>query len=57
MNIEDLLLSGNPLEEKITSDGPKDNDLWEKEIANRFIRVKKLDGKPIFREDAAEKTE
>jgi len=52
MNIEDLLLQGNPLEEKCTLDGN-----YEKEISTRFLKVKKLDGKVVFREDAVEKTE
>lgn len=52
MNIEDLLLQGNPLEEKCTADGN-----YEKEVSARFLKIKKLDGKVVFREDAVEKTE
>lgn len=40
---------GNPLEEKATADGN-----WISEITKRFPQVKKLDGKPLIREEAAE---
>lgn len=52
MNIEDLLLQGNPLEEKCTADGN-----YEKEVSARFLKIKKLDGKVVFREEAVEKTD
>ncbi|KAI8829662.1 hypothetical protein BJ741DRAFT_384065 [Chytriomyces cf. hyalinus JEL632] len=44
---EDLLLVGNPLEEKCTADGN-----WISEISKKFPMLKKLDGKPLIREDA-----
>ncbi|TPX49813.1 hypothetical protein SeMB42_g00587 [Synchytrium endobioticum] len=47
--LEELLLVGNPLEEKATADGN-----WVTEVAKKFSRVKKLDGKTIIREDAGE---
>jgi dynein light chain 1, axonemal len=37
---------GNPLEEKGTADGN-----WRDEVAKRFLQFKKLDGKPIIRDD------
>ncbi len=45
--MEDLLLQGNPLEEKGTADGN-----WVSEMSKRFPILKKLDGRPIIREDA-----
>ncbi|KAJ3195979.1 taspase, threonine aspartase, 1 [Irineochytrium annulatum] len=44
--LEDLLLVGNPIEEKCTADGT-----WTAEISKKFTSLKKLDGKPIIRED------
>ncbi|KAJ3082792.1 Dynein light chain 1, axonemal [Quaeritorhiza haematococci] len=44
--LEELLLFGNPLEEKATSDGN-----WFSETSKKFPNLKKLDGKPIFRDD------
>ncbi|KAJ3228915.1 Dynein light chain 1, axonemal [Chytriomyces hyalinus] len=44
---EDLLLVGNPLEEKCTADGN-----WISEISKKFPTLKKLDGKPLIREEA-----
>jgi dynein light chain 1 len=45
--LEDVLFSGNPVEEKATADGS-----WITEITKRFPFAKKLDGKTIIREDA-----
>ncbi|KAI8905707.1 hypothetical protein PhCBS80983_g02603 [Powellomyces hirtus] len=55
--IEEVLFYGNPLEEKATADGN-----WVSEMTKRFPTLRKLDGKPIIREDAGggddeEKTE
>ncbi|KAJ3221628.1 Dynein light chain 1, axonemal [Chytriomyces hyalinus] len=50
--LEDLLLVGNPLEEKCTADGN-----WVSEISKKFPSLRKLDGKPIIREDAMEDEE
>ncbi|KAJ3417314.1 Dynein light chain 1, axonemal [Chytridiales sp. JEL 0842] len=44
--LEDLLLVGNPIEEKSTAEGT-----WVSEISKKFPTLKKLDGKPIIRED------
>ncbi|OUM61603.1 hypothetical protein PIROE2DRAFT_12340, partial [Piromyces sp. E2] len=44
--LEDVLLSGNPLEEKCTAEGT-----WRDEFTKRYTQVKKLDGKPIIREE------
>jgi hypothetical protein len=44
--LEDLLLQNNPLEEKATQDG-----VWRDEISKKFPGLKKLDGKPIIRDD------
>ncbi|KAJ3279134.1 Dynein light chain 1, axonemal, partial [Borealophlyctis nickersoniae] len=44
--IEDVLFYGNPLEEKMSADGT-----WVPEMSKRFPTLKKLDGKPIIRED------
>lgn len=46
--LNDVLLSGNPLEEKCTADGN-----WISEISKKFPSIKKLDGRPIIREDDA----
>jgi dynein light chain 1 len=47
--LEDVLLSGNPVEEKATADGN-----WVSEITKRFPAFKKLDGKTLIREDGLE---
>ncbi|ORY50423.1 outer arm dynein light chain 1 [Rhizoclosmatium globosum] len=44
-NFVELLLTGNPLEEKGQADGN-----WVAEVSKRFPSLKKLDGKPIIRE-------
>ncbi|TPX64747.1 hypothetical protein SpCBS45565_g05638 [Spizellomyces sp. 'palustris'] len=44
--LEDVLFVGNPLEEKATADG-----IWATEMAKRFPTLRRLDGKPIIRED------
>ncbi len=49
ISVEDVLLQGNPLEEKYTSEGT-----WITEVANRFPKIKKLDGKVVIRDDAGE---
>jgi dynein light chain 1 len=51
--LTDLLLQGNPIEEKQTADGN-----WISDMAKKFPVLKRLDGKPIIREDSGEeKTE
>jgi dynein light chain 1 len=50
--LNDLLLQGNPIEEKQTADGN-----WVSDMAKKFPGLKRLDGKPIIREDAEEKTD
>ncbi|KAJ1339088.1 hypothetical protein BSLG_006226 [Batrachochytrium salamandrivorans] len=45
--LEDLLLCGNPLEEKLSADGT-----WVAEITKKIPVLRKLDGKTIIREDA-----
>jgi dynein light chain 1 len=45
-HLEDVLLTGNPLEEKCTQDGT-----WRDDIAKKLTSLRKLDGKPIIRED------
>ncbi|KAL5039058.1 hypothetical protein RTP6_006275 [Batrachochytrium dendrobatidis] len=45
--LEDMLLYGNPLEEKYTLEGT-----WVTEITKRFPVLRKIDAKPIIREDA-----
>ena len=47
--LEDFLGQGNPLEEKCTQEG-----VWISEITKRFQQVKKLDGRPLIREEVAE---
>ncbi|KAJ3304990.1 Dynein light chain 1, axonemal [Kappamyces sp. JEL0829] len=47
--LEDVLFSGNPVEEKATADGN-----WVSEITKRFPYAKKLDGKTLIREDGLE---
>ncbi|RKO97788.1 hypothetical protein CXG81DRAFT_29536 [Caulochytrium protostelioides] len=44
--LEDILLQGNPLEERATADGN-----YVAEVSKRFTTVKKLDGKAIFRDE------
>ncbi|TPX36724.1 hypothetical protein SmJEL517_g01249 [Synchytrium microbalum] len=44
--LEELLLVGNPLEEKCTADGN-----WVTEVAKKFPQIKKLDGKTIIRDE------
>ncbi|KAI8905456.1 hypothetical protein EDD86DRAFT_193994 [Gorgonomyces haynaldii] len=46
--LEDFLGTGNPIEEKATPEGT-----WIPEFTKRFVQVKKLDGKPLIRSDAA----
>ncbi|KAJ3062095.1 Dynein light chain 1, axonemal, partial [Rhizoclosmatium hyalinum] len=48
-NLVEMLLTGNPLEEKGQADGN-----WVSEVSKKFPGLKKLDGKPIIREDAIE---
>ncbi|KAJ3071246.1 Dynein light chain 1, axonemal [Podochytrium sp. JEL0797] len=48
-HLVELLLTGNPLEEKGQADGN-----WVAEVTKRFPGLRKLDGKPIIREDADE---
>lgn len=45
--LEDVLLVGNPLEEKCTADGN-----WVAEMSKKFPTLKRLDGKPVIRADA-----
>ncbi len=47
--LEEILLQGNPLEEKLSADGT-----WRDEISKKFSILKKLDGKPIIRDDEVE---
>jgi dynein light chain 1 len=47
--LEDILFSGNPVEEKATTDGN-----WVSEITKRFPTAKKLDGKTLIRQDVDE---
>eukprot|EP00158_Paraphelidium_tribonemae_P001013 Partr_v1_DN23855_c0_g1_i4_m63873 putative Dynein, axonemal, light chain 1 len=42
----EILLTGNPLEEKLVGEGT-----WRDEVAKRFPKLKKLDGKPILRDE------
>lgn len=42
--LEELLLVGNPLEEKCTGEGT-----WISDVSKKFPALKKLDGKPIIR--------
>jgi len=44
--LEDLLLVGNPLEEKHTADGD-----WKDQVALRLRKLKKLDGVPVIRDE------
>jgi dynein light chain 1 len=45
-SLKELVAIGNPLEEKLTID-----KTWRDEMAKRFLNLKKLDGKPIIRDD------
>lgn len=47
--LEDVLFSGNPIEEKCSGDGN-----WVQEITKRFPFAKKLDGKILIREEPDE---
>ncbi|KAJ3396609.1 Dynein light chain 1, axonemal [Lobulomyces angularis] len=44
--IEDVVFYNNPIEEKCSADGN-----WVDEMKKRFPTLKRLDGKPIFREE------
>ena len=44
--LEDLLLVGNPLEEKHTAEGD-----WRDLAAGKLTKLKKLDGVPVIRQD------
>lgn len=44
-----MLLLGNPLEEKYTAENN-----WRPEVTKRFLTWKRLDNKPIIRDDAPE---
>ena len=44
--LEDLLFTGNPLEEAATKNGT-----WRYEVSRRLPNLKKLDGYPIVPED------
>jgi dynein light chain 1 len=44
--LEDLLLVGNPLEEKLTADG-----VWRDEALKKFPQIKVLDGKTVIRDE------
>ncbi|KAI9359615.1 hypothetical protein DFJ73DRAFT_817056 [Zopfochytrium polystomum] len=44
--LEEVLLVGNPLEEKCTAEGT-----WISDMMKKFPQLKKLDGKPIIRDD------
>ncbi len=45
--LEDVLLVGNPVEEKGTADGT-----WVADMTKKFPTIKRLDGKPVIRADA-----
>ena len=47
--LEDVLFSGNPVEEKYTAEGT-----WVSEVTKRLPYVKKLDGKTLIREEGIE---
>lgn len=47
--LEDLLLVGNPLEEKHSAEGD-----WKDQVATRLKKLKKLDGVPVIREEENE---
>jgi dynein light chain 1 len=49
--LEDLLLVGNPLEEKHSAEGD-----WKDQVANRLKKLRKLDGVPVIREEEGEET-
>ncbi|PAA75139.1 hypothetical protein BOX15_Mlig002838g1, partial [Macrostomum lignano] len=44
--LEDLLFVGNPLEEKHSAEGN-----WRDEATKRLVRIKKLDGVPVVRDE------
>eukprot|EP01135_Chromosphaera_perkinsii_P001683 Nk52_evm60s208 gene=Nk52_evmTU60s208 len=44
--LEELIFTGNPLEEKYTADGT-----WRSEVAKRLPHLKKLDGVPIVSDE------
>lgn len=44
--LEEILLQGNPLEEKLSAEGT-----WRDEVSKKYPVLKKLDGKPIIRDD------
>ena len=44
--LEEILLTGNPLEEKLAAEGT-----WRDEVSKKYPTLKKLDGKPIIRDD------
>jgi len=50
--LEEVLLTGNPLEEKCTADGN-----WRDEMSKKLPALKKLDGRPIIREEVEEEGE
>jgi dynein light chain 1 len=50
--LEDLLLYFNPIEEKCSAEGT-----WVPEMSKKCVNLKRLDGKPIFREEEGEKEE
>lgn len=47
--LEDLLLVGNPIEEKCSADGS-----WRPECTKRFAQIRRLDGKTVVRDDVVE---
>lgn len=47
--LEDVLFSGNPVEEKYSAEGT-----WVSEVTKRLPYVKKLDGKTLIREEGIE---
>merc|ERR1711976_540552 len=47
--LEDLLFVGNPLEEKHSADGD-----WRDQVATRLVKLKKLDGVPVIRQEEEE---
>lgn len=51
LNLEDILFTGNPVEEKASADGS-----WIPEITKKFPTAKKLDGKTLIRADAEDET-
>lgn len=47
--LEDLLMVGNPLEEKHSADGD-----WRDLVAGKLPKLKKLDGIPVIRQEESE---